>query len=164
MNDAYCSGQRFLTDQDARPASAASPYAHLWDSGSNAVDELDRMMKVRAAVLERFGENNIREGEPMATLEDRPGAGSICCIAIKWRRRRKLSAEWTTRLRVRGDVLTPTKPVPAAEQRRALDAVLATLTPDALGLPPVAAAVDSAAPAGLSADARTFPATYCADL
>ncbi|MGH7125912.1 MAG: zinc-dependent metalloprotease, partial [Stellaceae bacterium] len=36
---------------------------------------------------------------------------------------------------LRGDVLTPVKPVPAAEQRRALDAVLATLTPGALALP-----------------------------
>lgn len=36
---------------------------------------------------------------------------------------------------LRGDVLTPIKPVPPAEQRRALDAVLATLTPSALALP-----------------------------
>ena len=27
-------------------------------------------MKVRAAALRRFGENNIREGAPMATIED----------------------------------------------------------------------------------------------
>lgn len=135
MNDAYSSGQRFLTDQDARPASAASPYAHLWDAGPNAVDELNRIMKVRAAVLARFGENNIREGEPMATMEDR------LVLAYMLHRYQVEAAakvvggvDYT--FAVRGDVLTPTKPVPAAEQRRALDAVLATLTPDALGLPP----------------------------
>jgi hypothetical protein len=44
--------------------------AHLWDNGTNAIDELDNVMKVRAAALRRFGENNIREGAPMATIED----------------------------------------------------------------------------------------------
>lgn len=134
LNDAFSSGQRFLTDQDARPASAASPYAHLWDSGSNAVDELNRIMKVRAAVLARFGENNIRDGEPMATLEE------VLVPAYMLHRYQVEAAakilggvDYTFALR--GDVLAPTKPIPAAEQRRALDAVLATLTPDALKLP-----------------------------
>ncbi|HUK31917.1 MAG TPA: zinc-dependent metalloprotease [Candidatus Acidoferrum sp.] len=134
MNDAYSSGQRYLTDQDARPASAASPYAHLWDSGANAVDELNRIMKVRAAALKRFGENNIREGAPMATLED-------VLVPLYMLHRYQVEAaakvvggvDYTFALR--GDALTPIKPVPAAEQRRALDAVLATLTPAALSLP-----------------------------
>ena len=39
-------------------------------SGANAVDELGRLMKVRAAALARFGEANIREHAPLATLED----------------------------------------------------------------------------------------------
>ncbi|HEX8766093.1 MAG TPA: zinc-dependent metalloprotease, partial [Candidatus Acidoferrum sp.] len=70
LHDAFRRGLRFLTDQDARPAGSSSSLAHLWDSGSNAVDELNRLMQVRAAALKRFGENNIREGAPMATLED----------------------------------------------------------------------------------------------
>jgi len=134
LNDAFSAGQRFLTDQDARPASAASPYAHLWDNGSNAVDELNRIMKVRAAVLARFGENNIRASEPMATLEE-------VLVPVYMLHRYQVEAaakvlggvDYT--FAVRGDVLAPTKPVPAAEQRRALDAVLATLTPSALALP-----------------------------
>src|SRR5258705_12301166 len=60
----------YMTDQDARPASASSSAALLWDNGSNVVDELGNVMKVRAAALKRFGENNIRDGAPMATLED----------------------------------------------------------------------------------------------
>src|SRR5258705_10524507 len=63
-------GLRYLTDQDARPASSSSSVAHLWDSGANAVDELNRLMQVRAAALRRFGEKNIREGAPLATSED----------------------------------------------------------------------------------------------
>jgi hypothetical protein len=134
MNDAYTSGQRYLTDQDARPASAASPYAHLWDSGDNAVDELNRIMKVRAAALKRFGANNIPVGAPMATLED-----VLVPLFLLHRYQVEAAAkvigsvDYTFALR--GDALTPNKPVSAAEQKRALDAVLATLTPGALELP-----------------------------
>jgi len=134
MNDAYKSGQRYLTDQDARPAEGMSPYAHLWDSGSDAVDELDRIMKVRAAALKRFGENNIREGAPMATLED-------VLVPLYMLHRYQVEAAAKVvggvdySFALRGDVLTPNKPISAAEQKRALDAVLATLTPAALALP-----------------------------
>src|SRR5256886_3842271 len=67
LSDAFSRGLMYLTDQDARPASASSSVAHLWDNGNNVVDELASVMKVRAAALRRFGENNIREGAPMAT-------------------------------------------------------------------------------------------------
>ena len=70
LSDASASGQRYLTDQDARPPGSASPIAHLWDSGPNAVDELGRVMQIRAAALRRFSENNIPEGAPLATLEE----------------------------------------------------------------------------------------------
>ena len=70
LKDAFARGLRFLTDQDARPAGSSSSLAHLWDSGTNAVDELRRLLEVRVAALKRFGENNLREGAPMATLED----------------------------------------------------------------------------------------------
>ena len=41
LSDGYGRGLRYLTDQDARPASSSSSVAHLWDSGGNAVDELN---------------------------------------------------------------------------------------------------------------------------
>src|SRR6266849_3658580 len=68
--DAYGRGLRYMTDQDARPVGSSSSVAHLWDSGANAIEELNRLMQVRGAALQRFGENNIREGAPLATLED----------------------------------------------------------------------------------------------
>src|SRR5262249_9544735 len=58
LTDAFTRGLRYLTDQDARPPGSSSSVAHLWDSGLNAVDELNRLMGVRAAALRRFGENN----------------------------------------------------------------------------------------------------------
>jgi hypothetical protein len=134
LMDAYGRGLRYLTDQDARPAGSSSSLAHLWDSGTNAVDELNRLMQVRVAALKRFGENNIREGAPLATLED---------VLVPLYMLHRYQVEAASKLvggmdytfAVRGDGQTPTQIVPPAEQRRALAAVLATLKPDALALP-----------------------------
>jgi hypothetical protein len=132
--DAYGRGLRYLTDQDARPAGSSSSVAHLWDSGANAVDELNRIMQVRAAALKRFGENNIREGAPLATLED---------VLVPLYLLHRYQVEAASKLvggmdytfALRGDGQTPTQIVAPVEQRRALAAVLATLKPGALVLP-----------------------------
>ena len=134
LTDAFGRGLRYLTDQDARPAGSSSSLAHLWDSGSNAVDELNRVMQVRAAALKRFGEDNIREGAPLATLED-------VLVPIYMYHRYQVEAasklvggmDYTFALR--GDGQIPTQIVAPAEQRRALAAVLSTLKPEALALP-----------------------------
>jgi Met-zincin/Domain of unknown function (DUF5117) len=132
--DAFGRGLRYLTDQDARPAGSSSSVAHLWDSGSNAVDELNRIMLVRAAALRRFGENNIREGAPLATLED------VLAPIYMFHRYQveaasKLVGGMDYTFTLRGDGQVPTKIVAPSEQRRALAAVLATLKPEALALP-----------------------------
>jgi hypothetical protein len=132
--DAYGRGLRYLTDQDARPAGSSSSVAHLWDSGPNAVDELNRLMQVRGAALKRFGENNIREGAPLATLED---------VLVPLYMLHRYQVEAASKLvggmdytfALRSDGQTPTQIVAPAEQRRALRAVLATLKPDVLALP-----------------------------
>ena len=164
MNDAYSRGQRFLTDQDARPASAASPYAHLWDAGPNAVDELNRIMKVRAAVLARFGENNIREGEPMATLEDRLVlayyAASLSSGSGGESGRRGGLHFCGARGRAHADETRARSGATARAGRSVGDVARRTRS----GLPHSLAADDSAAPAGLSADARAFPPAHRANL
>jgi Met-zincin/Domain of unknown function (DUF5117) len=131
---AFAAGQRYLTDQDARPVGSASGVAHLWDSGSNPVDELNRLMRVRAAALARFGEANIRPGAPLATLED---------VLVPLYMLHRYQVEAASKLiggvdytfALRGDGQVPIRKVAAAEQRRALAAVLATITPEALALP-----------------------------
>src|SRR6266446_6223409 len=132
--DAYGRGLRYLTDQDARPAGSSSSVAHLWDSGANAVDELNRLMQVRAAALKRFGENNIREGAPLATLED-----VLVPLYLLHRYQveaaSKLVGGMVYTFALRSDGQTPTQIIAPAEQRRALAAVLATLKPEVLALP-----------------------------
>ncbi|MGB2624495.1 MAG: zinc-dependent metalloprotease [Candidatus Acidiferrum sp.] len=134
LSDAFGRGLRYLTDQDARPAGSSSSVAHLWDSGSNAVDELNRLMKVRAAALRQFGENNIREGAPLATIED-VLAPIYMLHRYQVEAASKLVGGMDYTFALRGDGEVPTKIVAPAEQRRALAAVLATLKPETLALP-----------------------------
>jgi hypothetical protein len=134
LSDAFRRGLMFLTDQDARPAGASSSVAHLWDNGANVIDGLANLMKVRAVALGRFGENNIREGAPMATLED-------VLVPLYMGHRYQVEAvakliggeDYTFSVRGKGDA-SPQIIAPD-EQKRALYAVLATLKPEALALP-----------------------------
>jgi Met-zincin/Domain of unknown function (DUF5117)/Domain of unknown function (DUF5118) len=134
ISDALSGGLRFLTDQDARPPGSSSSLAHLWDSGSNAVDELNRLMQVRAAALRRFGENNIRTDTPLSTIED-----ALVPIYLLHRYQVEAATKFIGGMdytfALRGDGQTPLQIVAPAEQRRALTAVLATLKPDVLALP-----------------------------
>ena len=134
LRDAFARGLMYLTDQDARPPSSASSVAHLWDNGTNVIDELSNVMKVRAAALKRFGENNIRESAPMATIED-------VLVPIYMYHRYQVEAaakvvggqDYTFSVKGKGD--RNPQIVAPEEQRRALAAVLETLKPEALALP-----------------------------
>lgn len=134
LEDGRKRGIYFLTDQDARPTGGSHPTAHLWDNGRNAVDELDRVLKVREAALRRFGENNIRPGQPLAQLED-----VLVPIYLMHRYQTEAAVKSVGGLAytyaLRGDGQPPTTPVAPAEQRRALAAVLDTISPRTLALP-----------------------------
>jgi hypothetical protein len=134
LSEAFARGLMYLTDQDARPPSSASSVAHLWDNGTNVIDELGNVMKLRAAALRRFGENNIREGAPMATIEE-------VLVPIYMYHRYQVEAaakvvggqDYVFSVKGKGDrnpqIVSP------EEQRRALAAVLETIKPDALAVP-----------------------------
>jgi hypothetical protein len=70
LDDAYKTGHRFITDQDARPPGSAHANAHLWDNGKNAFDELENVLKVRELAIKNFSKDNIRSYEPYTILED----------------------------------------------------------------------------------------------
>ena len=134
LSAAFARGLMYLTDQDARPESSSSSVAHLWDNGRNVVDELGEVMKVRAAALRRFGENNIREGAPLATIEE-------VLVPIYMYHRYQVEAaakvvggqDYTFSVKGKGD--RNPQIVAPEEQRRALAAVLDTLKPEALAVP-----------------------------
>ena len=134
LSAAFARGLMYLTDQDARAEGSSSSVAHLWDNGRNAVDELANVMRVRAAALRRFGENNIREGAPLATIEE-------VLVPIYMYHRYQVEAaakviggqDYTFSVKGKGD--RNPQIVAAEEQRRALAAVLDTLKPESLILP-----------------------------
>jgi hypothetical protein len=69
MANAKAKGLLYVSDQDARPASGAHNTGHLWDNGSNAAEELTRVMKVRSKALSNFGLNSIAQNTPLSELE-----------------------------------------------------------------------------------------------
>ncbi len=134
LHNAESRGVRYLSDGDARPLGSASPIAHLWDNGTNAADELNRILTIRKAALARFGEDTIRPGVPMAQMEV-----TLVPLYLLYRYQAeaatKIIGGLDYRFTVRGDGQKGPEIVPAAEQRAALAAVVKTLSPEVLTLP-----------------------------
>jgi len=64
-------GLPYVTDADARPPGGAHPEAHLWDNGTDAVAELDRVLRIRREVLRNLATGcAIPDDVPAATLEE----------------------------------------------------------------------------------------------
>jgi hypothetical protein len=147
LSDAAKKGLQFISDQDARAAGGLHPQAHLWDNGSDAVNELKEVMKVRAAALNQFGEKNIRPGTPMAMLED-------ALVPVYFYHRYQVEA--VTKLvggmnytyATRGDGQLVTKSLSKEDQRKALLAVTDCLEPKFLELPEKIARLIPPRPAG----------------
>lgn len=134
LQEGIQNGITFITDQDARPASSAHPNVHLWDNGASAAAELQRMMDVRRVALDHFGENAIKRGEPLATVEE-----ALVPVFLYHRYQAQAASKVVAgqyyTYALRGDGQQPLRPVPAAEQRQALDALLRTLRPSELTIP-----------------------------
>jgi hypothetical protein len=134
LSGATQSGLLYITDEDARPAGGAHPHAHLWDNGPDAADELTRILKIRASALARFGENAIPMGAPLAQLQDTLAPLYLmhryqCEAAIK------VIGGLDYRYQVRGDGQSNAAIVSPEEQRKALRAVIKTLSAETLTLP-----------------------------
>ncbi|MCK6541126.1 zinc-dependent metalloprotease [bacterium] len=127
-------GLTYITDTDARPRGTAHPTAHLWDNGTNAADELLRIMKIRAKALGNFSDRVIRVGEPNSTIEE-----VLVPIYLLHRYQTDAAAKIIGGLHyeytLRGDGSVPAYPATDQEQERALSAVLSTIETSALTLP-----------------------------
>jgi hypothetical protein len=127
-------GYLYLSDADARPDYASDPRTSLWDDASTPQEFLQRQTAVRRVALSRFGLRNIREGEPVATLQER------LAPLYFWHRFAlngvtKTIGGMTYANTVRGDAQTATRPIAGMEQRAALSALLAELQPGELAIP-----------------------------
>lgn len=156
LTESQKAGLIFITDEDARPLGSAHPHAHLWDNGTDPADELNRILTIRAAALQRFGTNAIRAGTPMAQLED-----SLVPLYLLHRYQTeaavKLIGGLDYRYQLRGDGQPNAEIVAPGEQKKALDAVLRTLSPEALTLPESLLAIIPPRPPGLPRTRESFP-------
>lgn len=131
------------------------PTANQWDDGDNAVAQLDKLMTVRRHVLDTFSSNAIPAGAPMATLEE-----VLVPIYLLHRYQVEAAAKSLGGLyfthAVKGDGQTITRLVEPAEQWRAFDALLATVTPAALALPEKLIQQIPPRPSGYPSSLETF--------
>jgi hypothetical protein len=128
------SGLRYVSDDNARADDTAQPWASLWDDGADPTAELIRLMRVRHAAIDQFGLANLSPGEPMANLRRRfvpiwllhryqvvAAAKAIGGVDLSYA--------------VNGGGREASETVAPMAQRAALDAVLATLSPEQLRVP-----------------------------
>jgi hypothetical protein len=127
-------GLRFVPDQDARAPDSAHPIGSLWDDHADPVAELRRMMEVRAAAVNGFGPAALRSGDPQAQLRR-----SFVPIWLLHRYQveaaSKLLGGVDFNYSLTGDGTGTARPVEAARQKAALDALLDTLAPASLTVP-----------------------------
>ncbi len=134
VRDGYGSGLKFVSDDDSRPAHAANPAGALWDDGHDPLAELAHVMAVRKLALADFGLRNLPPGAPVADLRR-----VIVPIYLFHRYEVDAAAKLVGGVDFAYPVVGDTGPsahaTPGADQRRALDALLATVAPAVLDLP-----------------------------
>jgi hypothetical protein len=152
LQDAWDDDVRYMSNQDI----ATTPQADQWANGTDMGAELERMMAVRRAALERFGVTAIRNGRPMATIEE-------VLVPLYLHHRYQVESAATAvggvayTYAMRGDGLTPMWRVPADQQNRALDALMTTLSPAQLTLPVSVVNAIPPRPPGYGRSRELFP-------
>ncbi|MGI9247555.1 MAG: zinc-dependent metalloprotease, partial [Woeseiaceae bacterium] len=135
MDETIAGGYKFVSDSDSRSLSTSHPDGNLWDNGSDAVAELENLLKVREIALARFSERNIRIGRPLATIEE-----ALVPIYLLHRFQvqavGKLIGGQYFSYALRGDGQRMMQAVSPERQMQALAALIETLRPEALRLPP----------------------------
>lgn len=139
LEDGTTRGMLFISDADARPLGAAHPLANLWDNGDDPVAMLRHEMEVRRIGLAGFGLANIPNGTPLSMLE-----AKLLPLYLHHRYQLQAAVKSVGGLYYTYAVKTGAGTNPArvqeivapARQREALNAVLDTLRPETLAIPP----------------------------
>lgn len=156
VRDGIQKGLLFFSDRDARSPGSAHPAAHLWDNGSDPATALEEAIRVRQIALLKFGERNIRPGQPLALLEE------ALAPVYFWHRYQleataKLIGGMEYTFALRGDGQVPTAPVPGPRQAKALALVLRCLDPDFLDIPESVLRLLAPRPPGYDRNREQFP-------
>lgn len=151
MKETLAQGHIFIPDI----GGGVHPLAHQWDDGVNAVNQLNKLMVIRRHILDNFSEKAIRQDAPMATLEE-------ALVPMYLLHRYQIEAVsnslgglyFTHALKNDGQVVT--KMVEPQEQWEAFDALMNTVTPDALALPEALIEKIPPRPVGYPSTVETF--------
>ncbi|MCC2605469.1 zinc-dependent metalloprotease [Planctobacterium marinum] len=133
-------GYWFISDADSRDISDAHPLASLWDNGDNAVEELNRVIRLRAQALKRFGEASLRVNRAYSDLEE------ILIPLYYFHRYQTIAAGkyiggYQYHYAIKGQGQPGNLPASAEQQEKAIEALLKTLSPDFLNISDAAAAL-----------------------
>ncbi len=148
-------GLIYGTDIDGRAPDLAVPGVNMWTEGQDTPADLAHTMAVRRLALSGFGPNVLLAGEPLSNLRRK--------FVPIWLFHRysidatgKLVGGVNYEYAVVGDGRDTPRPVPAADQMAAMDALIATLSPRELTVP---AALSMLLSSGTSArtDAEAAP-------
>src|SRR5690606_10140284 len=127
-----------------------------WANGTDLPAELDRLMAIRRVALDRFGENVIKRGTPLALLEE-----VLVPVYMHHRYQVDAAVGYLGGMRYeysqRGDGSTPFTRVPGPAQRAALASLLRVLEPSALALPAGVINLIPPRPSGFGRNRETFP-------
>jgi hypothetical protein len=155
VREAEGAGLRFIGDAHAQP-HGSDPAASVWVEGADMQGALERTLAVRRALLARFDERAAAPGEPLAVLNRR-----FAHVYLHHRYALhglvKAVGGMEFGYALAGEATTPTRVLPADEQRRALRAVLATLSPAELRIPARVAALIPPVPPGFDGDLTLIP-------
>ena len=134
LSDGFAKGLRYLSDQDARSPGSAHAYAHLWDNGKSAADELDAILEIRKNAIAKFSPDNIKSGQPFSVLED-------VFVPLYFMHRYQIEAVSKViggldyNYAVKGGNQTIVKRVSGSEERKALTSLLKTIDVETIAIP-----------------------------
>ena len=154
LDQAWSQDLRYFTNQD----TDIHPRTEQWSNGVNQADELDRLMKVRRSALTRMGEQTIRLGAPMTTIEE-PLVPIFMYHRYAVEGAASMVAGQDFIYAMRGDGRTPVKWESAANQRKALESLAATLKPSELTVPRTLLDSIPPRPPGWGVHRELFPRT-----
>jgi hypothetical protein len=154
LDDAWAQDLRYMTNQD----TDIHPKVDQWSNGVDQAAELNRIMKIRRAALNRLGEHTIRNGAPMATIEE-PLVPIFMYHRYSVESAASMVAGQDYIYGMRGDGRAPVKWESAANQRKALDALAATLKPSELAVPRQILDAIPPRPPGYGRHRELFPRT-----
>ncbi len=127
-------GYLYLSDGDARPEGAADPRTNLWDDAATANEFLIHQMAARRLALRNFGLRNIRDGEPLALLQDRfPLLYFFHRFALNGVTKTLGGLEYANALK--GDGQQATRVISATRQREAMLQLTGALMAQELAIP-----------------------------